>query len=78
MTSPSTDPQPENTTGLEAGNGVNPGDTPPGEASTSGAVRNQPDLPSSGANKAVYAVVIGLGVVAALTFVGYAIGLVGG
>ena len=76
MTSPSTDPQPENTTGLEPGNGVNPGDTPPGEASTSGAVRNQPDLPGSGANKAVYGVIIGVGVLAALTFAGYAAGLI--
>ena len=46
VTSPSTDPQPENTPGLEPGNGVNPGDTPPGEASTSGNTFREPDLPS--------------------------------
>lgn len=77
MTTP--DPQPENTPGLEPGNGVAPGDTPPGEASTTGGVkREQPDLPSAGANKAVYAVILGLVLVGALTFVGYAVGLIGG
>lgn len=77
MTSPSTDPQPEQTTGLTSGNSVPPGETPPGEASTSGVVRNQPDLPSAGANKVVYAVILGLTALGALTFVGYAVGLVG-
>ena len=77
MTSPSTDPQPEHTPGLEAGGGVTPGDTPPGEASTSGAVRNQPDLPSSGANKLVYGIILGLAALTALYFIGYAVGLVG-
>ena len=50
VTSPSTDPQPENTPGLEPGNGVAPGDTPPGEASTSGNTFREPDLPSKGFN----------------------------
>lgn len=79
MTSPSTDPQPENTPGLEPGGGVDPGDTPPGEASTTGGVSAaEPDLPSAGANKAVYAVILGLTLVGALTFIGYAVGLLGG
>lgn len=77
MTSPSTDPQPEQTPGLEPGGSVTPGDTPPAEASTSGAVRNQPDLPSQGTNKAVYGVIIAVAVLAAVTFIGYAVGLFG-
>ena len=50
VTSPSTDPQPENTPGLEPGGGVAPGDTPPGEASTSGNTFREPDLPSERTN----------------------------
>ncbi len=50
VTSPSTDPQPENTPGLEPGNSVAPGDTPPGEASTSGNTYREPALPSKGLN----------------------------
>ena len=73
-----TDPQPEDTTGLEPGGGVPPGETPPGEGSTtSGVTRYQPDLPSARTNKLVYAVILGLTAVGALTFVGYAIGLMG-
>lgn len=75
MTSSNTDPQPDDSTGLEPGGSVPPGETPPGESSTSGAVRSQPDLPSGGANKVVYGIVIAVAVLAALTFVGYAIGL---
>lgn len=79
MSFPSTDPQPEQTPGLEPGGGVSPGDTPPGESSTTGGVkREQPDLPSAGANKAVYAVILGLTLLGVLTFVGYAVGLLGG
>lgn len=78
MSSPPTDPQPEQTPGLEPGGGVAPGDTPPGEASTTGGVsREQPDLPSAGANKAVYAVILGVVALSVLTFIGYAIGLIG-
>ena len=69
------DPDPANTPGLEAGGSVAPGDTPPGESSTSGAVDQQPDTGSRGANWAAY-IVIGVVVAfAALFFVGYAIGL---
>ncbi|MCC2315122.1 DUF6480 family protein [Cellulomonas xiejunii] len=71
----SPDPDPANTPGLEPGGGVAPGDTPPGESSTSGASDRQPRTGSRGANWMAY-VVIGLVVVfAALFFVGYAIGL---
>ena len=34
-------PDPRSTPGLEAGGGVTPGDTPPGEGSMSGAVSNR-------------------------------------
>jgi hypothetical protein len=77
MTAKPTDPDPENTPGLEPGNGVQPGDTPPIEASTSGVSHQEPKLPSSGANKAVY---IGILVVVALVvvmLVGYGVGVVG-
>ena len=75
MTSKPTDPDPDNTPGLEPGNGVMPGDTPPVEASTSGVSHREPKLPSSGANKAVY---LGILVVVALVvvmLVGYALGV---
>lgn len=71
----SPDPDPDSTPGLEPGGGVTPGDTPPGESSTSGASDRQPDTGSRGSNWFAYAIV---GVVVAFTllyFVGYAIGL---
>lgn len=71
----SPDPDPATTPGLESGGGVAPGDTPPGESSTSGASDRQPGTGSRGANWVAYAV-IGLVVVAVgLFFVGYVIGL---
>lgn len=70
------DPDPETTVGLEPGGGVAPGDTPPGEASTTpGTTRQQPDLPSERSNKVVYGVVVALVLVGALYFLGYAVGL---
>ena len=77
MTSKPTDPDPDNTPGLEPGNGVAPGDTPPGEASTSGNTYREPKLPSERTNKAVY---IGIMVVVALVvvmLVAYGVGVVG-
>jgi hypothetical protein len=75
MTDKPTDPDPENTPGLEPGNGVMPGDTPPGEASTSGNTFREPKLPSSGTNKAVLIGILAVVLIAVLTFVGYAIGI---
>ena len=70
MTATPPDPQPENTPGLEPGGGVAPGDTPPGEASTSGNTFREPDLPSEGANRAIaVAIVLAVVVVAVLLFV---------
>jgi len=66
MTSPSTDPQPENTPGLEPGNSVAPGDTPPGEASTSGNTHREPDLPSKGLNLGIGIVLVAAMAVTAL------------
>jgi hypothetical protein len=71
------DPDPASTPGLDAGGSVQPGDTPPGEASTSGVSFRQPDLPSQRTNKLVYGVVIGLSVLVALMLVGYVVGLLG-
>jgi len=71
----SPDPDPAQTPGLEPGGSVAPGDTPPGESSTSGAADRQPAAGSRGANWAAYIII---GVVVAFTglfFVGYAIGL---
>jgi Family of unknown function (DUF6480) len=47
------DPQPETTPGLEPGGSVTPGDTPPGESSTSATNYREPDLPSERTNWAV-------------------------
>ena len=59
----------------EPGGGVAPGDTPPGESSTSGAAFQEPDLPSRRTNWLVYAL-IGVVVLAVLLlFVGYVVGL---
>ncbi|GAA2720982.1 DUF6480 family protein [Cellulomonas aerilata] len=70
-----TDPDPENTPGLEPGNGVNPGDTPPGEASTSGNTFREPKLPSSGANKAVYVGIFAVVALVIVMLVGYGLGI---
>jgi Family of unknown function (DUF6480) len=77
MTAMPTDPDPENTPGLEPGNGVAPGDTPPIEASTSGNTFREPDLPSARTNKAVYIGILAVVVLSVLTFVGYALGIGG-
>ena len=70
-----TDPDPDNTPGLEPGNGVNPGDTPPAEASTSGVSHREPKLPSSGANKAVYIGILAVAALVVVMFIGYAVGI---
>ena len=78
MTSSSPDPQPEDSTGLELGGGASPGETPPGEASTTAGVpERQPDVPSGRSNAVVYGVVLTLVSVVMLLVLGYAIGLVG-
>ena len=75
MTASAPDPDPDSTPGLEPGGSVTPGDTPPGESSTSGASDRQPRTGSTGANWAAYAIVGIVVVVVALFFVGYALGL---
>jgi Family of unknown function (DUF6480) len=75
MTAKPTDPDPDNTPGLEPGGGVMPGDTPPVEASTSGNTFREPDLPSGRTNKLVYVGILAVALVAVLTFIGYALGV---
>ncbi len=77
MTAKPTDPDPDNTPGLEPGNGVQPGDTPPIEASTSGNTFREPDLPSGRTNKLVYIGILAVVLIAVLTFIGYALGIGG-
>ncbi|GGC17226.1 DUF6480 family protein [Cellulomonas carbonis] len=78
MTTSNPDPDPSETTGLEPGGSVAPGDTPPGEASTtSGVTTHQPDLPSERTNKAVYGVVVALGLLVVVMLVAYAAGAFG-
>ncbi|ROP46013.1 DUF6480 family protein [Pseudokineococcus lusitanus] len=72
MTSPSPDPDPSDTPGLEPGGGVRPGDTPPSEAGTSGLSDNKPTdqkQPSGAVNKAVPIAIIGLVLLFVLFFV---------
>jgi hypothetical protein len=75
--STSPDPDPASTPGLEPGGGVAPGDTPPGESSTSGAGGRDPDLPGRRVNWLVYGLVGAVVAVALLLFVGYVVGLLG-
>ena len=75
MTAKPTDPDPDNTPGLEPGNEVMPGDTPPIEASTSGNAHQEPKLPSAGANKAVYIGILLVVVLVVIGLVGYAVGV---
>lgn len=75
---PNPDPDPAQTPGLEPGGSVAPGDTPPGESSTSGASDRQPGTGSTRANWGAYVVIGAVTLVAALFFVGYAVGLLGG
>jgi hypothetical protein len=77
MTAKPTDPDPDNTPGLEPGNGVRPGDTPPIEASTSGNTFREPDLPSGRTNKLVYIGILAVVLISVLTFIGYAVGIGG-
>jgi Family of unknown function (DUF6480) len=50
MTTPSPDPDPDTTPGLEPGGSVTPGDTPPIESSTSATNYREPELPSERTN----------------------------
>ena len=52
-----------------------PGDTPPGEASTSGISHPEPKLPSERTNKVVLGAILGATVLVALLLLGYAAGL---
>lgn len=70
MSSPdsSTNPQPETTTGLEPGNGVVPGDTPPAEASATAGLGevHQPTPKHTGSRFPALGVILGIAVVVLL------------
>lgn len=60
MTTPSADPDPSDTPGLQDGNSVDPGDTPPSEAGTSGLSAHESKQPSRAANKAIPIAIVAL------------------
>ena len=62
------DPTPESTTGLTPGNSVQPGDTPPAEAGTSGVSHAETKLPSKRSNMG-----IAIGLVVLVVAVGLAL-----
>lgn len=62
------DPDPDNTTGLEPGGGVPPGETPPGEGSVAGAATHH-EPPAGRAGGRVALIVIAVLVVMVVLFV---------
>jgi hypothetical protein len=58
-------PDPENTSGLEPGGGVNPGDTPPASSQESGAAHHQ-EAPNAATRRWPIGWLIAIAVVAAL------------
>lgn len=75
MTAKPTDPDPENTPGLEPGGGVAPGDTPPAEGGMSGVSHQEPGVPSGRSQKLVYGVILGFAALVVVMLAGYAIGV---
>lgn len=73
MSSP--DPDPAETTGLEAGGGVPPGETPPSAASTSSAHYQAPTAQGRGLSTALFVVLGVLVLLIVIGFVGKALGL---
>ncbi|MEJ5945272.1 DUF6480 family protein [Pseudokineococcus basanitobsidens] len=60
MSTPSADPDPDDSPGLESGGGVRPGDTPPSEAGTSGLSHHEAKEPSKGLNRAIPVAIVAL------------------
>ncbi|MEJ5915180.1 DUF6480 family protein [Pseudokineococcus sp. 1T1Z-3] len=60
MSTPSADPPPDDTPGLDDGESVRPGDTPPSESGTSGLSHHEGKPPSGALNKAVPIAIIAL------------------
>ncbi|PRH79831.1 hypothetical protein C6N75_07455 [Streptomyces solincola] len=67
------DPEPERTTGLEAGGGVPPGETPPAESSLPEAGPYETHNPPTGWAKAPLIIILGLAALVAAFFLVYAV-----
>lgn len=72
MSNQPTNPDPDRTPGLEAGGGVSPGDTPPGESGESQASLRTP-APKDRQTPTALAVVIGIAVLIGVLFLAWAV-----
>lgn len=63
------DANPDQTTGLEAGGGVAPGDLSPQASQTSASAGHQPDVPDAGNRIGIVAVLVGAALLAVLFLV---------
>lgn len=76
MTYVNPDPEPERSTGLEAGGGVPPGETPPAESSMPEAGPHQVDDRAKGWGRGPLTAILALAVVVAAFFLVYALVLI--
>ncbi|MFE5400020.1 DUF6480 family protein [Streptomyces sp. NPDC056580] len=76
MTHVNPDPEPERTTGLEPGGGVQPGETPPAESSMPEAGPRETHSTARGWGKAPLTLILVLVVLIAAFFLAYALTLI--
>lgn len=72
-----TNPEPSESTGLEDGGSVAPGDTPPGESSTSALTGDSQHTPAQRSRALPFGAMVVIAVVVALIVVGF-VGKMGG